>query len=339
VTHTALIALGANLGDRQSQLERGLERLGREPGVRVLRRSAWYETSPVGGPTGQQPFLNGAALLETSLTPQDLLAAMFRVEQSLGRTRDERWAARTLDLDLLLFDDWTLQTKLLRLPHPRMAYRRFVLEPAAEVAPEMIHPTIGWTLARLLTHLNSALPYVAIAGPPGSGKSHLAQALLAGSLGWLIAEPTPEPADLGTRLDRWAKTLDTEHWPQVRATAVSDFWFDQLLVSAALESSPDEWESFHSRWQAARARVATPKLTLVLDAPAAQLAERWQAQTHLTTSAEPLDHDALEEWLERQRAALVAYAVGPGLGPVLTLDAGEETVMLAEAQAAIEAMQ
>lgn len=110
MTHTALIALGANLGDRQSQLERGLDRLGKEPGVRVLRRSHWYETSPVGGPIGQQPFLNGAALLETTLAPQDLLAALFRVEQALGRTRDERWAARTLDLDLLLFDDWTLQT-------------------------------------------------------------------------------------------------------------------------------------------------------------------------------------------------------------------------------------
>jgi hypothetical protein len=223
-----------------------------------------------------------------------------------------------------------------------MTYRRFVLEPAAEVAPDMLHPTTGWSLSKLLAHLNSALPYLAIAGPPGCGKTRLAQELLSRSLGWLIAQPAaavqlsdPTLADPAAQLDSWARALDERQWPEVRATAVSDFWFDHLLVSAALQHSPEQLAAFHERWQQARERVATPKLTLVLDATAPWLAERWLAEHPQST----FDRELLEESLERQRAALLGYAGSPGLGPVLTLDAGNETVMLAEAQAAIEAMQ
>ena len=98
---------------------------------------------PIGGPAGQEPFLNAAALLETSLPPAELLARLQRIELHLGRTRETRWAARTLDLDLLLYDNLVLNTPYLTLPHPRMAFRRFVLEPAAEVAPEMAHPRLA----------------------------------------------------------------------------------------------------------------------------------------------------------------------------------------------------
>ena len=136
-------------------------RLVAQPQIAVAAVSCWRETAPVGGPPGQPPFLNGALLAETSLAPHDLLAALQQIENDLGRRRAERWGPRTIDLDLLLYDELVLDTPSLTLPHPRMAWRRFVLEPAAEVAGAMLHPTIGWTIARLLEHLNTARPYVA----------------------------------------------------------------------------------------------------------------------------------------------------------------------------------
>ena len=129
----------------------------------------------VGGPEGQRPYLNGALLLETSLEPEALLTRLLQIEAELGRCRSTRWDQRTIDLDLLLYDSLVVRSPELELPHPRMAVRRFVLEPAAEVAGSMVHPTIGWSVDRLLEHLCSATPYAAIVGPPESGKTELAR--------------------------------------------------------------------------------------------------------------------------------------------------------------------
>src|SRR5208283_701934 len=133
----------------------------------------YHETLPVGGPA-QSAYLNAAAVLQTSLSPQALLAELQRAETDLGRQRFETWGPRTVDLDLLLYDNLVMAEPNLVVPHPRMAWRRFVLEPAAEVAPEMLHPSTAWTITRLLNHLNQTPWYLAIAGPIGVGKSRLA---------------------------------------------------------------------------------------------------------------------------------------------------------------------
>src|SRR5580698_2115740 len=96
----ALVAIGCNLGDRQEQLDAAVARLRATPQVKVTSVSRWHETAPVGGPSGQGAFLNGALLLETSLDPESLRQALTRVESELGRLRDVRWQARLLDLDL-----------------------------------------------------------------------------------------------------------------------------------------------------------------------------------------------------------------------------------------------
>ena len=166
-----LIGLGSNLGDRRGLLDAALARLQRHPNIEVVRQSRHHETLPVGGPCAQPAYLNAAAVLQTSLPPQALLAELQKIETDLGRQRIEHWGPRTIDLDLLLYDDLTLTAHDLVIPHPRMAWRRFVLEPAAEVAPEMLHPGIGWTIARLLEHLNLTPWYLAMAGPIGVGKS------------------------------------------------------------------------------------------------------------------------------------------------------------------------
>jgi deoxyadenosine/deoxycytidine kinase len=116
--------------------------------------------------------------LETSLPPRELLGLLQQIENELGRHRTERWGPRPIDLDLLLYDELVLATPELTLPHPRLTWRRFVLEPAAEVAGSMIDPTTGWSIARLLAHLNESMPYVAITGPIAAGKSRLAERLV-----------------------------------------------------------------------------------------------------------------------------------------------------------------
>ena len=152
-----LIGLGANLGDREGNLTRAWELLGNVPGVRTLRLSRFYETEAVTtSPDLVQPmYLNAVGLLETELEPLELFQKMSNIEQKLGRVRTGRWGPRTMDLDLLLFGNVEMQTDILTIPHPLMAERRFVLEPAAEIAPEMRHPASGKTIAQLLEVLST----------------------------------------------------------------------------------------------------------------------------------------------------------------------------------------
>ena len=142
----ALVGLGSNRGDREAHVRAGVEGLAAVGGIRVLGVSRLRETAPVGGPP-QAPYLNGAARLETFLSPRALLAACLEVERSRGRTRGVRWGPRTLDIDLLLYADRVLAEADLVVPHPRLLERAFALEPAAELAPEWVHPLTGRTLA------------------------------------------------------------------------------------------------------------------------------------------------------------------------------------------------
>lgn len=155
---TSLLGLGSNLGDRVGYLQQALAQLRGVPGIAVLRTSSLVETRPVGGPSGQANFLNGAALIETTLGPAELLAALQGIERNLGRERVERFGPRTIDLDLLFYDSEVIESPDLTVPHPRLHQRRFVLAPAAEIAPELIHPTVGATLAQLLDKLPPADP-------------------------------------------------------------------------------------------------------------------------------------------------------------------------------------
>lgn len=201
---TCLIALGSNLGDRAATLDAATAEIGVLAGVTLKRHSRWHPTQPVGCSDNQHEFLNGAALCETSLSPGDLLAALQAIETRHSRQRAKRWANRTLDLDLLLYDDLVLDTAALMLPHPRMSFRRFVLEPAAEIAGQFVHPTIGWTLNQLLQHLDTAADCTAIVSPDERLRRELTERLVtqfpASSLRPQPVAETPLlwPADLTT---------------------------------------------------------------------------------------------------------------------------------------------
>jgi 2-amino-4-hydroxy-6-hydroxymethyldihydropteridine diphosphokinase len=131
----AAIGLGGNLGDRRGFIGRALAALAEQPGIRLVAVSALYETEPW-GKTDQPRFLNAAARIATALPPRSLLAAAIAVERSLGRERGERWGPRTIDLDILLYGDRTIDEPGLTVPHPRLTERPFVLAPLADVVPD-----------------------------------------------------------------------------------------------------------------------------------------------------------------------------------------------------------
>ncbi len=126
------VALGSNEGDRKAYIMKALERINALPHTRVIKRSHLFETSPVGGPARQGDYLNAVAKLRTSLSPSRLLTRLQAIERSLGRRRRMRWGPRTIDLDILLYEQEYRQTRRLRLPHPRMFERDFVLLPLCE---------------------------------------------------------------------------------------------------------------------------------------------------------------------------------------------------------------
>jgi len=170
---TALLGLGSNLGDREATLRAAVAAIDALPDVRVSRTSAFHRSRPVGGPAGQGEFLNAAATIETKTPPLRLLAELQDIESRLGRRATTvRWAARPLDIDLLLYGAEVIETPMLTLPHPRLTFRRFVLAPAVEVAARMLHPVIGWPLERLLLHLNAAADLVAIVSPSEKHRRH-----------------------------------------------------------------------------------------------------------------------------------------------------------------------
>lgn len=146
-TVSCAIALGSNLGESQQNLEQAISQLNQSPEITVNDVSSWYETVPVG--PAQPNYLNGCALLTTSLPPHPLLDTLLRIETQFGRVRQERWGARTLDLDLLLYEDIVLDTPRLQLPHPRMRERAFVLVPLEEIAPNWVDPITGSAIAHL----------------------------------------------------------------------------------------------------------------------------------------------------------------------------------------------
>jgi 3-oxoacyl-[acyl-carrier protein] reductase len=153
---SAFIALGSNLGDREATLRSALRDLNVTPGIHLLRFSTFHETEPVGGPPGQARYLNAAAEIETELDPPALLADLLAIEQKHGRVRGMKDDPRTLDLDILLYDDLVRADPDPMIPHPRMHERRFVLAPLAEIAPQVRHPVTGKTAEQLLNELESA---------------------------------------------------------------------------------------------------------------------------------------------------------------------------------------
>jgi hypothetical protein len=216
-----------------------------------------------------------------------------------------------------------------------MAFRRFVLEPAVDVAADLRHPLLGWTVRRLLDHLNTAVNYVALTGVPGTGKTAAAERLAACGSVRLILDPclrTPaseainawEPTEDSTgllgaeaaRLAERVRVLDAETWPAGMPRAVSDFWLGQSRAYVRRVPTPAAERSWETLYQQSAQRVVEPKLLVLIDTAPSPDAAREELRTHL--------RQCVQDWKQ---------------GPTLVLDATPPATVLTELAAAVQAMQ
>jgi 2-amino-4-hydroxy-6-hydroxymethyldihydropteridine diphosphokinase len=153
----AYVGLGSNLGDREAMIRLALDDLARLPETTLVRASSLYDTEPVGD-ADQPNFLNAVAALDTTLTARQLLWNLQLIEKRLGRVRTQRWGPRTIDLDLLLHGNLIIEEPDLRVPHPELTRRSFVLVPLVEIEPMLVHPESGETLIQHLSRLDTRPP-------------------------------------------------------------------------------------------------------------------------------------------------------------------------------------
>jgi len=356
-----LIGCGSNLGRRREQLDRALELLGFMPGVEVVAVSRFHETRPVGGPGDQGAYLNGACLIETDLPPRDLLGALFAVENTLHRRRDQRWGERTIDLDLLLYDDLVVESPELTLPHPRMATRRFVLEPCAEIAAELPYPPSACTVRDLLDNISVPHPLVAVVGVPGSGAREIVTTLADTLLAPAVHAPLPVAAgsrrtatELLGAVAACREPLLAEGWEDDPHGTVADYWLDALPAMAVEHVAEHEWSAFAVAYERLARDVIAPHVAIFLRLSPAEIRGRLEfrrgpaaihsdvfADLPTTTAAEvdgiTVGLEQLQDRLER-RLRCPAHRCPRAPKAVIRIDADDLAAAAAEATAAVEAM-
>lgn len=251
-----LLGLGSNLGDREATLRAAVVEIDALPDVQLVGHSPWHRSRPVGGRPDQGEFVNGAALIETTIAPLALLDELQDIEKRHHRERGERWAPRTLDIDVLLYGNEVTETEMLTLPHPRMTFRRFVLEPAAEIAPKMLHPVIGWPVERLLLHLGQASDRAGLVSPSDMLRQQIAEILEKRVGAQIVERPTFATAD--------------HHWPPKWTT-----WLGFPAAPHARKSAADEPTALPY------AAAAFPKLSILIDA---DIARRGAAKLEWSTT-------------------------------------------------------
>ncbi|MFM7205762.1 MAG: 2-amino-4-hydroxy-6-hydroxymethyldihydropteridine diphosphokinase [Planctomycetaceae bacterium] len=361
-----LIGCGSNRGSRRELLDRAIELLRFMPGITVLAVSRYRETAAVGGPAGQPPFLNGACLIDTDLGPHDVLDTLAAIEKTLHRERTERWGPRTIDLDLLLYGDDVIESSRLTVPHPRLGTRRFVLEPAAEIAGELVVPGAGCSIRDLLDTISTAHPLVAVVGVPGSGAPEVASAVADAVLGVVTHAPAPLPGVEGgpaVSLSRWHQTLvawaaplESHRGGDSASLTIADYLLDSLLAAAEDDLDADEFDALRHAAAAVASRCAPVNVVIALVTDRPTLEERLAFRAHssrdhtnvfadLAPAALVCDDvgDRVSALLRMQDRLLrhVRSAMPPGRRPpraAIVIDASDLAQAAAEATAAVEAM-
>ncbi|MCP4189353.1 MAG: 2-amino-4-hydroxy-6-hydroxymethyldihydropteridine diphosphokinase [Planctomycetaceae bacterium] len=267
-----LLALGSNLGDRSQNLDRAIELLSASSSIRVLRQSRRLETSPVGGPVGQSGFLNAAVLVETDESPGRLLALTQAMERWVGRLPSQRWDARPLDIDLLLFGDLTVRDSQLTLPHPWLPVRRFVLEPCQEIASEMRHPELGWTIGRMWEHLQSEPQRFVVSA---TQFDDLLPRICSSLACDLIEDPIGTDSDLAIPADDQAIELSKRRrslvlkssWCKKTAKVICGFWLGETEILVNRQPAMADRPAWLRNWRQSLAQLPPPKLLIYCRPP------------------------------------------------------------------------
>lgn len=309
---TCLVGLGSNVGDRQRNIQRATDALAAIGPL--LARSTLHSTRPIGGPAQQTKFLNAAALLQTDRSPQEILHTLHQVEHQLGRQRKVRWGPRTIDLDLLLYAQVVVNSPTLVIPHPRFAFRRFVLAPAAEIAGHMQHPTTRFTVQELLARLDCKPIHVSILGSDAirtaaAAALHIHSALLIRPPDSVLHQQS-SPAEVFTFLRQVQESWNAAA-SESRDSVLSNFWVGEIWTTATDSWSFAEKQELQSVWSALPNPLVAPHLVVSL-------------QSGL---GGPLLTGKLLELLDRPRQF-----------PVFKLQESSPETVLAEISAAVKAM-
>lgn len=255
-----LISFGANIGDAWGTLQSAALRLrehlcddsssGSLNESNSFRLSRCIRTPPVGGPTGQPPFINVVAAIDTSATPWEVWHCIRNVEKEFGRERNLRWEARRIDLDILLYDQVRIWTPHLKIPHPRMCMRRFILLPAVDVAHDWIEPVSGWTIGQLAENVRSGPSnFVLLADESSHAESLLAEVARRGGAEW-CPSTAPTGAEEHSLTGRWisARIAAFARLDELRLDELSGLFNQCKLVIGLAPKVPFSdvaWEDYH----------------------------------------------------------------------------------------------
>jgi 2-amino-4-hydroxy-6-hydroxymethyldihydropteridine diphosphokinase len=246
-----LISFGSNLGDRDELIAAAARRIAdssvAEPSC-PLTTSRLFETPPIGGPGGQEPFLNAIGRLDTRASAREILELLQEIEHELGRQRRQRWDARSIDLDVVLHGELVGGGSGLIVPHPRYTARQFVLQPACDVAADLRDPRFGWTLKRLTEHLSAGVPSLALVGGDLSIRQQICDRLSAEyGIQTFAGQPSTHPigvvANVPASLHGASESLGgATAVPGQRIVATDDAWVAAYLPSLpALDSEQTQW--------------------------------------------------------------------------------------------------
>jgi 2-amino-4-hydroxy-6-hydroxymethyldihydropteridine diphosphokinase len=319
-----------------------MEMLGNTDGIDSVHAGEMITTKAL-AKNDQSDYQNTAAKLEVSLSPEELLACMMKIEGKLGRTRPERYAPRTIDLDVLLYNDQIIETKELTVPHPQMHLRSFVMKPMAEIAPDLIHPVIGVSMDELCQRLNGESfmlsaetpQLISVAGIIGVGKTTLAKAIAEQLCCAMICEAydtNPYIADvyagktelaldcqlyfLNSRIEQITPANLTSG-----SAAVSDYIFDKDKIFASRTLTTEQFSKYKEEYTAAAASVARPVLSIYLkDRPE-------NALDRIHSRNRSYEQDIRIETLGELAAEYDDLFAGFKQCPVITLDAAKFNCM------------
>lgn len=247
MTAQCLISFGSNLGNRDALMAEAARLINDSPHVNNLRTSRLFETPPIGGPAGQEPFLNAVAAFETDASAREILALLQQTEQTLGRQRRQRWDARPIDLDVVLHGELVGGGTGLIVPHPRYTVRQFVLQPACDVAPHYCDPRFGWTIERLARHVSQGVPSLALAGSDEATREQLCrrleeehgiQTFAAQPLARPMAVVGNAPASTASRVRERSAAQESEHLAAPESAQRVTLTNDRPWVSAFVPPLP-----------------------------------------------------------------------------------------------------
>jgi 2-amino-4-hydroxy-6-hydroxymethyldihydropteridine diphosphokinase len=280
-----LISFGSNLGDRFHRIAMAAHTISQHPLVQEFTASRLFETPAIGGPSGQEPFLNGVALLKTDATARDILELLQQTENALGRKRAVRWDARSIDLDVVLYGDMQGSSKILAVPHPRYTARRFVLIPAAEIVGDWRDPRFGWSIEAQAAHLDAAVPSLALVGGSRELRESMCQELSA-KFG-IQTFTDPEAAIELTKIEPWVASF-LPRLPERNDPAANDATVPRLIVNL-------QWTTPESRWPATHQIYSSvqdwPEYRLEVDAPEWAISELASAIDSMGCPLQPATPD------------------------------------------------